>query len=381
MNSSSASVADRHAQAASAPPPTTSKSRAEQILAALRGTSVPGPQTSLGYRLAISLLAVTLLVISIAFGAMLLFLIWLVGWHVFQAVVTLSIGPYFIFHVPMALLGGLLLLFMFKPLFFRDKDLYSDVLILQEQHEPALLAFVEQMCQATGAPMPARIEVNCEPNAGARRMGIFSGRKKLALLIGLPLAAALPAREFAGVLAHELGHFNQRAGMAGSHLVRRLIGFFAQIVFQRDRLDQKLDRLWRSRHGGKRFLYWILWLPTESARGVLWLMLIAGELLACGAMRRMEFSADESEAHVAGTKSFVRTGKLLIFLSIAGRRARMELANAWEQRRLADDLPALIVGHARQLAEHRKDILKTLEEQETRWFDTHPCHNDRVKNV
>ena len=108
MNSSSASVSDRHAQSSSAHTQAPARSRAEQILAALRGTSVPGPQTSAGYRLAIGSLAVALLVISIAFGAMLLFLIWLVGWHVFQAIVTLSIGPYFIFHVPMALLGGLL---------------------------------------------------------------------------------------------------------------------------------------------------------------------------------------------------------------------------------------------------------------------------------
>jgi hypothetical protein len=71
----------------------------------------------------------------------------------------------------------------------------------------------------------------------------------------------------------------------------------------------------------------------------------------------------------------------MLFLSIAARRARADVADAWEQRRLADDMPRLVVAHAKQLAEHKDDILKLLDEQTTGVFDTHPCHNDRVAAV
>jgi hypothetical protein len=95
----------------------------------------------------------------------------------------------------------------------------------------------------------------------------------------------------------------------------------------------------------------------------------------------MEYDADRVEAHIAGCREFLTTNRLMTFLGIAARRARYDLADAWEQRRLADDLPRLIVSHARQLAEHRDDILKMIDSEKTSWFDTHPCHTDRVESV
>ena len=228
-----------------------------------------------------------------------------------------------------------------------------------------------------------RIEVDCDPNASAGlRRGLLSlvAPGDLVLRIGLPLAAAMPVRQFAGILAHEFGHFNQRHGMTGSYLIRRLSEFFAQVVFQRDRLDAAPSRL-RHSSGFGRLFYWMAMPFIEAARGVLWLMLVLGELIACGVLRRMEYDADQVEAHVAGTRQFVHTSRVIMFLVIASQRARAELAAAWQQHRLADDLPRLIVADARQLAEHRADILKLLDDQRTHWFDTHPCHNDRVRSV
>jgi Zn-dependent protease with chaperone function len=355
----------------------------EAMLAALN-VEVPATPLPPGYGLAMGALVAFLILIPLAYLALLAFLAWLFVWHVYQALASLSAGPYFVFHLPMALLGGLLTLFLIKPVFFRRHADDDAVLTLTREEEPFLFAFVERLCAATGARAPALIEVDCEPNAGARlhRAGVAGAMgKQLVLRVGLPLVAAMPVREFAGVLAHEFGHFNQRSGMTGSYLIRRLVGFFARVVFQRDRLDEKLLRMRRSRLRFARIVFWAAAWLVEAARGVLWLMLIAGELLTCGVLRRMEYDADRVEAHLAGCREFVKTSKLMLFLSIAARRARYDLADAWEQRRLADDLPRLIVAHARQLAESRDDILNILEKQTTRWFDTHPCHNDRVRNV
>lgn len=347
--------------------------RAEQAIAAL-AVEVPAVVAPPGYRVAMGLLVAWLVVISLVYAAVVAFFAYLFGWHVYQ-----TFNEFALFHLPMAVVGGLLLLFLVKPLFLRAKGNETDVVALTAEQEPKLFAFVERLCEATGAPMPAVIEVDCEPNAAAKLDGFVSGR--VVLRFGLPLVAALNARQFAGVLAHEFGHFSQRGGMRASTLVRILSGLFGRIVFQRDRLDAALLKLRLQPNPWPRMLYRVAAALIESARGVLWVMLVLSELFTCGALRRMEYDADCREANVAGVKDFIVVSKLLAFLSIAARRARHDLAQTWDDKRLADDFPRLVVLNARQLAEHRTDIIKLLEKQTTGWFDTHPCHADRVRNV
>ena len=46
------------------------------------------------------------------------------------------------------------------------------------------------------------------------------------LTIGLPLVAGLSLREFAGIIAHEFGHFTQGFGMRLSYVIRQINGWF-----------------------------------------------------------------------------------------------------------------------------------------------------------
>jgi Zn-dependent protease with chaperone function len=356
--------------------------RSQDILASL-DLQLPRTDPPPGYGVAMGLLVAFLVLTTLAYLGLVAFLVWFLVWHVCQAYITLSRGPYFLFHLPMALLGGLILLFLIKPVFFRQKSGASSVLTLRPADEPFLFEFVEKLCAAAGVTPPAVIEVDCEANAGARRLGGIAGpfHKELVLRVGLPLAASMSVRQFAGVLAHEFGHFNQRTGMTASYLVRRISAAYARIVFGRDRIDEKLARGRVHRDVLTRLFSRGVACLVEAARGVLWLMFISAELLTCGALRRMEYDADRVEAHLVGCREFLTTGQLMMFLAIAARRAHADLADAWEQRRLADDLPRLIVAHARQLSEHRDDILKHLDSEKTRWFDTHPCHADRVASV
>ncbi len=352
--------------------------RNKEILKAL-DIQVPQVKAPAAYGVALGLLVACLLLIASAFAALLAFLAWLIVWHLRSAVVSFQQGPYFIFHVPMALLGVLLLVFLLKPLYFRSKAKESHILKLTATDEPLLFEFVAKLCHATKSQRPAYIEIDCDANAGARLRSVIGG--DLVLRIGLPLVAAMPVHQLSGVLAHEFGHFNQRSGMRGAYLIRRLTFFFAQIVFQRDRLDARLAALRASRNGLAQLFYFLAVAIIEPTRGVLWLMLILGELLTCHTMRRMEYDADHFAGHVSGMQDFVRTSRLMAFLSIAAQQSRYDLQQAWTERRLADDLPRMIVANARQLSDQRDDILKALEKNKTNWIDTHPCHNDRVKNV
>jgi Zn-dependent protease with chaperone function len=356
--------------------------RADQILAAL-DFDFPQTEERAGYAGAMWLLATGLTLIPLVYFGLLAFLAYLVLWHGYETLATLSEGPYFLFHAPMALLGGLLLVFLIKPVFFRKKSKDSALLALGEAEEPVLFAAVAKLCSAMGAPAPARIEIDCEANAAARlENGVASiFRGQLVPRIGLPLVAGLTFRELIGVLAHEFGHFNQRHGLSGSYLIRRLTFFFAQIVFQRDKLDEKLVRLRYSRKGVQHLMYLVLCGPIESARGVLWLMLVAGELLSRSVLRRMEYDADRSEAVVVGTRDFIATSRKIALLNLAAILSRADLSETWGARRLADDMPRLMVLNAKHLGRSRRNLLKKLEERTTRWFDTHPSHNDRVAAV
>src|SRR4029450_10901664 len=86
---------------------------------------------------------------------------------------------------------------------------------LTPQSDPVLFAFIARVCEQVKAPLPSRVDVDCRINASAHfRRGLWSLHSNdLVLTIGLPLVAGLTMEEFAGVLAHEFGHFAQGAGM------------------------------------------------------------------------------------------------------------------------------------------------------------------------
>src|SRR4051812_31320498 len=114
-------------------PPRTRAQISQEILESVKGISLPVVRASLGYRIAILALAVLLVAISLMFAALIGFLLWLVVWHLYQTFATLKIGPYFVFHAPLAILGGLLLVLLLKPIFFRRRDDMSDVLVLRQE--------------------------------------------------------------------------------------------------------------------------------------------------------------------------------------------------------------------------------------------------------
>ena len=64
--------------------------------------------------------------------------------------------------------------------------------------------------------------------------------RDVVLTIGLPLAAGLTIQEFAGVLAHEFGHFAQGAGMKLTYLIRATSAWFAREGLLPEAIDHAL---------------------------------------------------------------------------------------------------------------------------------------------
>lgn len=284
----------------------------------------------------------------------------------------------FILYLGPAIAGGILVFFMVKP-FFAPKAKSSEPVTLDPAHEPLLFQFVAKICRLVGSSVPSRIDVDCDVNASAAlKRGFWS--RDLVLTIGLPLAAGLDMRQFAGVLAHEFGHFAQGAGMRLTYVIRRVNFWFARVVYERDEWDVQLEQ---SAKTGDLRIGVILHLARACiwlSRKVLWALMQTGNAISCFMLRQMEYDADSYEAKLAGSDAFAETASRLRILNVAIQSSFEYVKETWINHRLPENLPSLIQYKAGCLpAEVHQKLTTAAAAEKTGWFDTHPCDSDRIQ--
>ena len=181
-------------------------------LDAFRGSFAPTKPGFL-YQAGMAVVAFTMVLLPAIYMALIAAATWGVIYHLKHNVGILQGGSgraglgRLIVYLGPAVAGAILVFFMVKP-FFARKQKETEPVTLDPSKEPLLFAYVKRICSLVGAPMPGRIDVDCQVNASASlRRGLWS--KDLVLTIGLPLASGLDMRQFGGVLAHEFGHFAQ----------------------------------------------------------------------------------------------------------------------------------------------------------------------------
>lgn len=337
---------------------------------------------SVMYRVGLTVVAFAMVLLPAVYLALIVLVGWGVLHHLRQNtwIIDSSGGRVFelILYLGPAVVGGVLVFFMLKPLFAKRPKVERP-LSLDPAREPLLFAFVQRITRLVGAPMPSRIDVDCQVNASASlRRGWWS--RDLVLTIGLPLAAGLDMRQFAGVLAHEFGHFAQGAGMRLTYVIRNVNFWFARVVYERDQWDVSLDRTARS-------VDLRLGVVLHAARGcvwltrrILWALMHAGNAISCFMLRQMEFDADSYEAKVAGSDAFESTAARLPLLTVATQIAFDDVRQSWASRRLPENLPLLIQHKAGALPDDvRQKLAAATTATKTKWHDTHPCDTDRVK--
>jgi Zn-dependent protease with chaperone function len=277
------------------------------------------------------------------------------------------------------IVGTILTIFLIKPLLkFADKG-WTPYAVTRA-NEPALFDFIERICASMNAPMPTRVVLDMQPNASAAlRRGMRSFAKNdLVLTIGLPLVAALDAQQFAGVLAHEFGHFAQKGGMRLSYVVMRLSGWLARVIYDRDEWDCALAA---ASHGGKRggFLLTIVNFAVWAVRRLLWLLMLAGQAVGCALSRQMEYHADRYETALAGSDAFISTSRRLLALHAACETTYPALFHTFQEaRQLPVDFPKYLISVAGHLPEKaQEDMARKSAETKTKLLDTHPSARDR----
>lgn len=350
-------------------------------LAAFDGTIVPN-QTGVLYRAGLALVAFAMVLLPIVYLALIGLTAWGVYYHLTHNTWIMSKGSLFLTlaYATPAVAGFILVFFMIKP-FFAARESAIEPVTLDPEKEALLFAFVQKICDLVGAPMPSRVDVDCDVNASASlRRGMWS--RDLVLTIGLPLAAGLDMRQFAGVLAHEFGHFAQGAGMRLTYVIRRINAWFARVVFERDAWDVRLEQS----AGG---LPWQIGIVLHAARAcvwatrrILWALMHAGHAISCFMLRQMEYDADSYGAKLVGGDVFEATATRLRVLNVATHFAYEHVQQSWASRRLPENLVLLIERQSASLRDEVQQEMTTADPKEkTGWFDTHPSDADRLHAV
>lgn len=362
----------------------------EELLAAFQGRIRPAP-VSIVYRAGMVLVAVTMVLLPMAYAV----LVGTIGWLTvrfaqhFYPVLThgtfrgRSMAFAIMLYIGGILIGATLVFFMLKPMLAR-RGPSAQPLALNPEAEPVLYAFIARICELVGAPLPGRIDLDCELNASASfRRGFRSMLgNDLVLTIGVPLAGNLRTHELAGVVAHEFGHFAQGAGMRLSYVIRSVNAWFWRVVYERDAWDLWLVELANEAQDGRvalllgcaRFAIW-------GTRQMLKLLMFIGHGVSCLLLRQMEYDADSYEIALAGSAAFESTTIRLHTLGAGLESAYMEMRTSLNlNKRLPDNLPRFLARHERKLPDFKRTKLEnTIGLERTRVFDTHPSPADRIR--
>ncbi len=291
----------------------------------------------------------------------------------------------FVYITPL-LAGGSLFLFLLKPLLARPART-EPPLDIPMSEEPWLFEFVYAVCDKIGAPRPRSIVVNADVNASASfRRGLVSMflPGDLVLTIGMPLVMGLSLRQFAGVLAHEFGHFRQRIAMRATLVIRMVAVWFATRAWERDSWDAMLDD---ARERAPHFLIHVVvgiaQLCVGAARLVLLGLAYIALAISATLLRQMEFSADRYEARLCGSQEWIATMKRILELTAAQATALEQAREMYMQRKeLPDDLASLIAAASRRLRPmDRVEIDASMTKTTCSWLDSHPAPGARAAAV
>jgi Zn-dependent protease with chaperone function len=376
------------------PPPATQLRDPLAALRSLAAKNLPKPRTSPGYLL--GLLLVTLLCVAMPAIYMCFTAGIAAGWiwyltHIHEHLPR-SIHLIILTYAVPGLAGGVLLLFLFRPIFARSPRA-SETVIIDAAKEPGIVDGVRALCRAIGVSPPSEIHVSWDANASVHFRdgwrGLLTGRK--VLTIGMSLVAGLNAQQFVGVLAHEFGHFAQRFGMTCSYIMNTVNAWLEHCAHGEDEWEQRMRR-WSDAASEKEdgaFTWLVSWCSVAT------LLAIAGTRLLMSGLfqisfrltqhmsRQMEFDADRYEALFAGSDTFRVTARNLRGLNEAFDEINRKNIAAWRENRLLRDMPSAVATHFAAFGSERlAEIEDGLQEATTtRYWDSHPPDTARIDNA
>jgi hypothetical protein len=352
---------------------------------------IPRSRISIFYQMALFLVAIFMILLPIIYVGFVASAIYGVYWYAVhaKALFTSFGGGVHIFLFKLVayfgpLFGGTVaIFFMFKPLFARPPK-RPEALTLNPAIEPKLFQFIAHLSDLLSAPMPKRIDLNCELNASAgfRRGWLSFFGNDLVLTIGLPLVAGMDIRQFAAVVAHEFGHFTQGTAMRLGYIIDRIDRWFLRVVYERDSWDDTLDE-WSNSAGDSRLTIVLACahIAVWFSRQVLKLLMLCGHAVSCFLSRQMEFHADSCAINVSGSEKFESMLICLRQQTILHSLAYQSFQQFWEKKhQVPDNIPEYLIKLEKQMpANFHEEARNTLLNETSGLWATHPTAAQRIQ--
>jgi Zn-dependent protease with chaperone function len=378
----------RRDRAPTAPSPQAARTLSGTQLAMAFDGKLEPARISILYHVAQFLVFCAMVLLPLVYFAIIAAAVAGVRWYAIHASVILSVAPVGraviilgVIYIAPLIAGGLLVLFMILPLFWRSKK--EEKPFAADRREQAMLyAYIDQLSDAMRAPRPARIDLSASPNASAHidngLFGIVS--RRLVLTIGLPLVAAMDLRQFTGVIAHELGHFSQGGGMRLAYAIHRINRWFLRLAYGRSGVDDVLDSMIGNEP------HWAVGLIGLLSKLVLWItrlilmgMALISHALSMHLSRQAEYDADHRAARTVGGECLGDALQLAPYIDVAGKLGLERARAGWKRQTLPDDLVTLTEAFRNHLSPKVKDkITAAILAEDEHWFDTHPSLYKRV---
>jgi Zn-dependent protease with chaperone function len=349
------------------------------------------------YGMWLSIIASAMLIVPLLYLAVVAATIGLTGWHAMTHVEWLK-GSFsgrsgvpsrsaivlgIICYIGPIIAGLGLLLVLLRPLFMSSGQSETHFTI-EPSEEPALHAFVSELCRYIGAPEPKRIDIDSSVNASASfRRGLASifSRGDLVLTIGTPLVAGMSLNQFAGVLAHEFGHFTQGAGMRATYIIHTINTWLYRIVVERSVAEMRLREFAQTeRSGDAVFVAMMFQFVAWITRLVFMVLLYIAAAISGFMSRQMEYDADRHQARLIGVSEFKTSWRRMFELQEGMASTSRELGEFIRKKQLPDDLATLIASASKTLgSDARLRIDEQLLHPSDGIFSTHPAPSQRIR--
>ena len=208
---------------------------------------------------------------------------------------TLALG------IGLASLGVMIIIFLLKFLFKRNKTDLSNFTEVKRSEEPKLFAFIDEIVIETKTNFPKRVFLSTEVNASvfydSSFWSMFLPIKKN-LHIGMGLVNSVTHDELKAILAHEFGHFSQRTMKVGS-FVYNVNQIIYNMLYDNDSYENLIQK-WANVSG-----YFSIFVAAavKIIQGIQWILQKMYSIVNTSYMalsREMEFHADEVAANVTG---------------------------------------------------------------------------------
>ena len=365
---------------------------AAELKEALAGT-ITRRRISVFYQAGLVLVALFMVLLPVVYLAFVALVAWSTYWYAVHAQVlftSLSGGFYLLFiktilYIAPLIAGGIAVFFMFKPILARTPKRAEPLELNPAQH-PRLYQFIAHISDLLRVRMPGRIYLTCDLNASAgfRRGWLSFLGSDLVMNIGLPLVAGQNTRQFAGVVAHELGHCTQGLAMRLGYIIDRIDGWFMRVVYERDTWDESFEQWAESIEDSRlAFIPICAGVAIWLSRAVLAALMFAGHAVSCFLARQMEFHADACAMGVAGSQGLE---SLLIRLreqDVLEHLAYDGLNQIWQKKhQMPDSVPDFLEQLEQRVpADFHEQARLTLLNEKAGLFATHPTAAQRIQKA